>query len=155
MRVVCGRCGDVLEPVHPNVIVCCECGAYAIDGEDIVKIPPMVALDYKRIIEFMEQRLNNEICSETYIVPKARREEILLEDTDYAASFIINNGKDYDVCQLFKKDMEHNRCVLIDTWVRRDLYMATVKSKDKEIADLKNEIERLKTRINAIYGRLV
>ena len=60
MRITCGKCGDVLKPIHRNVIVCCECGAYAIDGEsDIIKVSSGRVDDYKKVIEILEE-LNNE-----------------------------------------------------------------------------------------------
>ena len=65
-------------------------------------------------------------------------EEIKIENDKYAATFIINNGQDYDICQLFEKDKQYDRVILLNDWVRRDFFNACMREKDKEIADLKN-----------------
>ena len=76
-------------------------------------------------------------------------DEIKIENADYAATFVINNGKDVDICQLFEKDKQYERVVLLNDWVRRDFFDAKIKEKDEEINSLKqSRTTLLKTVIN-------
>lgn len=66
--------------------------------------------------------------------------EIMIENEDYTSVFILDNGKDYDICQLFKKDTQYDKTVLLNSWVRLDFFNSTMKNKDEEIAALKKQL---------------
>ena len=66
--------------------------------------------------------------------------EIKIENQDYAATFVLNNGSDYDICQLFEKDKQYSKVVLLNDWVRRDFFTSKIKEKDEEIQKLKREL---------------
>lgn len=72
-----------------------------------------------------------------------KKEEIVIENEDHIATFVLNNGTDYDICQLFEKDKQYDKVAYIKGWVSQDCFSTHIKNKDKIIADLKQENKKL------------
>lgn len=67
--------------------------------------------------------------------------EIKIENDDYGAVFVIDNGKDYDICQLFEKDKVYGRTVVKGVWIKRDLFNIRMREKNQQISDLESQLE--------------
>ena len=69
-----------------------------------------------------------------------KKEEIIIENEDHIATFILNNGNDYDICQLFEKNKQYDKVAYIKSWISQDCFSTHMKNKDKIIADLKTQL---------------
>ena len=67
--------------------------------------------------------------------------EISFKKKGYAATFILDNAPDCDICQLYAVDEKNKKTVQISNWLRGDFFFAYMKSTDEMISDLKAKIE--------------
>lgn len=67
--------------------------------------------------------------------------EISFKKKGYAATFVIDNAPDCDVCQLYALDEKNKKATQMSTWLRSDFFLAYMKGTDEMISDLKAKIE--------------